>query len=455
MKQDEECTARAKEAAFRQVEIQQGGNEKLLNHTQSPLGGFISIKVAAVFALMLTMLGANPAVAQESGEDGLAMIYHVYNKGEYLGAVSDPEPIKQIVEEKIADQKQAFEALRLDTSEEFSVVPEQVFEPAVKDEQAVAEVLSEQLAVEAVAFALVVDGKETVYLKDKTDYDAVLDRVKSSFVSAEEMKRWEQEKGLEELPELAPGETRILDLFISAKISGLTKQVAPEKVMTVDEAVDHLLNETKVDVVAKKQRKIGKAISHGKKEQSSENLYIGETKVSQNGKDGKRELTYAITETNGKQSGRTEIGNEVTAEPVEEIKLIGTKQLPSVGTGVFIWPAQGGYISSKQGMRWGAMHKGIDIARPSGFDIKAADHGIVRAAGADGSFGNRVIIDHQNGYETIYAHLASIDVKPGQVVQKGAKIGVMGTTGRSTGIHLHFEISLNGALKNPLDYISQ
>ena len=137
----------------------------------------------------------------------------------------------------------------------------------------------------------------------------------------------------------------------------------------------------------------------------------------------------------------------------QELVLKGAKAVPSVGTGNFAWPAQGGYISSEKGPRWGREHKGIDIAQPDDFDILAADHGVVKAAGADGTFGNRVIIDHGNGYETIYAHLESIDVNVGDKLLQGTTIGVMGTTGRSTGIHLHFEISKNGAVQNPLDYV--
>lgn len=433
----------------------QGGNEKLQKNTHIPHRGFQSIKIAVAFVLSFTVIQASPVFAKESEADGLGTIYHIYNAGEYLGAVSNPEPVQTLVEEKVAAKEQDFEKLRIGASKDFTIVPEQVFEPTVKEEQTIIDALDENLELEAISFALVLDEEQTVYLSNKEDYEEVLHRIKATFVSEEEMAVWEKEREMEQLPELQPGETRILELYIAPKVSGLTKRIAPEKVMTVDEAVDYLLDEKQVEVIVKKQRKINKAIKHEKITQTSADLYVGESKVNQQGKDGNRELTYAITETNGKQSGRTEIGNDVTQEAVNEIVLNGTKPLPSVGTGVFAWPAVGGYISSEQGMRWGRMHKGIDIARPSDFTIKAADHGIVRAAGADGSFGNRVIVDHQNGYETIYAHLASIDVQPGQVVQKGSKLGIMGTTGRSTGIHLHFEISKNGVLKNPLHYISQ
>jgi murein DD-endopeptidase MepM/ murein hydrolase activator NlpD len=98
------------------------------------------------------------------------------------------------------------------------------------------------------------------------------------------------------------------------------------------------------------------------------------------------------------------------------------------------------------------MHKGIDIARPSDRSILAADNGTVVFAGEDGGYGNKVVIDHNNGMRTLYAHLSSIDVSVGQTVQKGSKIGIMGSTGNSTGIHLHFEVYQNNKLQNPLNY---
>ena len=165
-------------------------------------------------------------------------------------------------------------------------------------------------------------------------------------------------------------------------------------------------------------------------------------------------VSYTIREENGQQLERVAGEEEVLKEPVEEIVLKGTKELPTVGTGEFAWPAEGGYISSGRGQRWGRMHNGIDIAQPDELTIKSADHGIVKAAGAAGTFGNRVVVDHQNGYETIYAHLSSIDVRVGDKVPKGTKLGNMGSTGRSTGLHLHLEISLNGVTQNPLNYIS-
>ncbi|HYK74232.1 MAG TPA: M23 family metallopeptidase, partial [Pseudoneobacillus sp.] len=123
------------------------------------------------------------------------------------------------------------------------------------------------------------------------------------------------------------------------------------------------------------------------------------------------------------------------------------------GDGSFVLPTVGGYISSNMGYRWNKMHKGIDIARPSNRTIKTVDNGVVVFAGWDGGYGNKIIVDHQNGYRTVYAHLSSIEVNVGQTVPKGSQIGVMGSTGDSTGTHLHFEVYRNGALVNPLKYL--
>lgn len=121
-----------------------------------------------------------------------------------------------------------------------------------------------------------------------------------------------------------------------------------------------------------------------------------------------------------------------------------------VASGNFVWPA-GGNITQR--FVW--YHKGIDIANSAGPNILAADAGTVVMAGwPDGyGYGNRVLIDHGNGYKTLYGHLSQIYVVPGQTVARGAAIGKMGSSGRSTGEHLHFEIIQGGTYLNPLNIL--
>jgi murein DD-endopeptidase MepM/ murein hydrolase activator NlpD len=119
------------------------------------------------------------------------------------------------------------------------------------------------------------------------------------------------------------------------------------------------------------------------------------------------------------------------------------------GSGRFAWPTQG--LLTQQ--FWSG-HSGIDIANRTGTPILAADAGYVVMAGRDTwGYGNQVVIDHGNGYLTRYAHLNTILVKAGQAVKKNQKIGTMGSTGRSTGPHLHFEVIYNGVCRNPLGFL--
>jgi len=127
-------------------------------------------------------------------------------------------------------------------------------------------------------------------------------------------------------------------------------------------------------------------------------------------------------------------------------------QIPGagLGTGQFVWPTSG---RISQGYSW--YHKAIDIANKNAPDILAADGGKVVLAGwvPPMAYGNHVIIDHGNGFATLYAHMSRIYVSAGQKVARGQAIGKMGSTGRSTGTHLHFEIRRNGAAQNPLNFL--
>lgn len=121
-----------------------------------------------------------------------------------------------------------------------------------------------------------------------------------------------------------------------------------------------------------------------------------------------------------------------------------------VGTGQFAWPV-GGRIT-----QWyKSWHRAIDIADRSMPDVAAADSGTVMVAGwpSPWAYGNRVMIDHGNGYVTLYAHLNKIYVSAGQKVSRGQVLGQMGSTGRSTGPHLHFEIRKGGVMMDPMAYL--
>jgi len=146
---------------------------------------------------------------------------------------------------------------------------------------------------------------------------------------------------------------------------------------------------------------------------------------------------------------------EVKSKPAPTQYLASEKQniaVSELGSAQFIWPASG---DLSQYFAW--YHPAIDISNLGGGPIRASDSGTVTVAGfVDNSgYGNRVVVDHGNGYTTLYAHLSANYVVPGQRVGKGEVIGAMGSTGRSSGVHVHLEIRKNGTALNPLSILGQ
>jgi murein DD-endopeptidase MepM/ murein hydrolase activator NlpD len=117
-----------------------------------------------------------------------------------------------------------------------------------------------------------------------------------------------------------------------------------------------------------------------------------------------------------------------------------------------IWPCDGVVVSGF-GMRWGRMHEGIDIGCAYGTPNRAAATGTVIYAGWLGGYGNLVVVDHGNGLSTAYAHASSILVSVGQSVSQGQTVSLVGSTGNSSGPHLHFEVRVNGVAADPLSYL--
>ncbi|MDD6807092.1 MAG: M23 family metallopeptidase [Oscillospiraceae bacterium] len=205
---------------------------------------------------------------------------------------------------------------------------------------------------------------------------------------------------------------------------------------------------------------------------NSSNLYKGTTRVTQKGVKGLDQVTNLVTYVDGVKVSSEEINRVTLRNPVDEVIAVGTKKVSYGGSytsstyikgqGSLIWPAVGCYtVSSPYGWRtlYGRsnFHSGIDLTGGGarGRSVVAAKSGTVTSAGWNGSYGYCVIINHGNGMSTLYAHMlsGSICVKPGQYVSGGSAIGKVGSTGNSTGPHLHFEVRINGTRVNPAPYI--
>lgn len=143
----------------------------------------------------------------------------------------------------------------------------------------------------------------------------------------------------------------------------------------------------------------------------------------------------------------------------DEVVSYGEKATPEAKTGELYWPVPGHHrITSPFGYRihpilkYRKLHTGVDIGAPNGTPVVSAASGTVIASRFMSGYGNCIMIDH-GGKVTVYAHLSSRAVSPGQSVSAGETIGYVGSTGMSTGAHLHFEVRVNGAVQNPLNYL--
>ena len=193
--------------------------------------------------------------------------------------------------------------------------------------------------------------------------------------------------------------------------------------------------------------------------------------------DRMKEMNAVISDLEGQKSGLEDQLDEYAAAIDEfEAKIqaeaaaaakknnSSSSQSPSYSggspnAGGWVWPCPGFYyISSYVGPRWGRTHNGLDIAGGSiyGKPIVAARAGTVIDAGWNsGGYGNYVMINHGDGFITIYGHMSSVAAYNGQSVSAGQVIGYVGNSGRSTGPHLHFEVRLNGSVEDPLNYVSR
>ena len=174
----------------------------------------------------------------------------------------------------------------------------------------------------------------------------------------------------------------------------------------------------------------------------------GKRVTSVAGVDGEKQITADVTYVDGKETDREILLEEVLSEPVTEVIKIGTRK-KGVATGTYIIPFNGArtYRGSYD------FHTGIDFAGASGSAIVASDGGTVSWAGWKGNYGYLVIIDHGDGVQTYYAHCSKLLVTEGELVSQGDTIARVGSTGRSTGPHCHFEVRIDGTAVNPAIYL--
>lgn len=222
-------------------------------------------------------------------------------------------------------------------------------------------------------------------------------------------------------------------------------------------------NEVKLGYLIIKNETVEEAVPYTIKYIESDKYIEGTQKIETLGKNGLRNATYAVSYKDGVEVGRKLVEEEILKPAEARIIYKGTRipteeELETIATGTFIIPYDN-YLSSSYGIRnvkeFGTreFHNAWDIPGPYGSDILASDGGVVSQVAYSSGYGRHVIIDHENGYETVYAHLSKAVVNVGDRVGQGDVIGKMGSTGRVTGVHVHFEIRKDGVSVDPEEFI--
>lgn len=340
----------------------------------------------------------------------------------------------------------------------------------------------------ATAYAIYVDGRRTVTVDSEQTAEEVLSALRDKYVEPEKADEYDkvyygQKIKIKQIDTtlgrlmnrnnairiLDKGESQVrYTVQLGDTVKSITDNFAMKERLfyelnpelnkeegTIEEGakVSVVYKTPKITVITEKTLTYDEKTGYKTKRVKTKELYRGDTKVQTKGKHGKKQITAAVTEENGKEVKREVLKEKVVKEPVTKVVLVGTKERPStVGTGNLINPCPAGYQSSGFGYRWGRLHRGVDLACAAGNSIYAADGGTVVTASFNYSYGYYVKINHQNGMVTTYAHCSRLLVSVGDKVHRGQNIALVGNTGNSTGAHCHFEVEVNGSLKNPRSY---
>ncbi|MED1726159.1 M23 family metallopeptidase [Brevibacillus parabrevis] len=493
-----EWTAKLQERSERIVRDCSDLAKRAMKRTSSYIQEHKKQTLSIAAGLVVTV--AAGASAQYYYTSNVTSVYHVIVNGQEIGVVNDPKVIHDWTTAKLEEEK-AKKGLNLTLADYVTFQEEREFK-ASYDNDAAVKALASIADIKVQAVKLIIDGKVVGYLPDQESADKVLADVKQKYsgvpaltgkqaavaaasmseVKANPVKEVTFKENVELQTEpvaaaqILPAE-KVEELLVKgsfkdlkhtvvegdcigciAKKYGITSKdiyannpgITENTLLQLGQEINVTAIRPLVTVRVKEEVSQQEMIAFSTQINNNEKLPKGETKVIQEGKNGTKLVHYEVVKENGQVVDRKVIKQDVVAQPVAKIMERGTKVIPSRGTGRLSWPASG-YVSSGFGSRWGRLHKGIDIAGQG--SVMAADNGRVKFAGWDGDYGKAIIIDHGNGMETLYGHLSTISVKVGDVVEQGKKIGVKGSTGDSTGVHLHFEVHQNGRVQNPIRYL--
>lgn len=372
--------------------------------------------------------------------------YVVRLDGREVGLVRETDEVNQFMEE-LMEQCSALYGMEVFPQQEITLTRELRWGEEA-DSQETCEGLRQQIRLFTEAAMVVVDGNPVVPVSSEEEIDSIINFLALAYVEQDENVKLLEVK-LEEDIYCQSCTVDPEDVYTAEAVEDLLlKRDLPEEQLYASRALyparsgrdeiwpaeQPLQKEApeipEVHVTTVEETIVEEAIPFPTTYVDNSSMFIGESREIKPGVNGVKECTYRITRVNGKVTDKELISDRVIVEPVARVVERGTARR-------FVWPvASGGRITQYYK---GSAHRGIDIAAPSGTAILAADSGVVVISAYGWPMGNYIVIRH-SGYWTVYLHNSRNIVSAGQQVSRGQTIAYVGSTGYSTGPHLHFEI---------------
>ena len=405
-------------------------------------------------------------------------VYAVFLNGEKAGTVKSAKEVDAFVSDLTAQCADLY-GMALEPGCKIELVKE--FDPGKKDNPGLVEAnIRQNITFETEAYLLTVNGEPLAYLKEEEDLQTIVGRLKSIYGHLGGGSRLLSLNVTDELA-LVPSLVRPGDIFKPEDVVEMVTEgsnnsspmpasfaksdparlslgsrklytssnaasdstnltfLSPSEMITREDP--YLNNSNNIHVETVEEMVVSEQIPFETEIEYEEEMWIVQKEVATEGEPGEREIVYHVTKENGLEKTREKISERVIQEPVSQVELHGTAKVPSMGSGQFIWPVEGGGEVTP-GRGFSNFHTGIDIHTATGTDILAADSGVVWFAGRGGSQGNYLIVYH-GSFWTLYLHNTENLVTEGTAVEQGDVIAKAGSTGRSTGPHLHFEVRLD------------
>lgn len=368
-------------------------------------------------------------------------VYSISVDGKEVGAVSSKEELSRLLDTVDKELTVILDGeYDSDSPLENVKIVKGLAASGEESEEEIRDAIIESVDGVSKLYTVYVDGEPAGAMESEEEVQAILDNIKSEY-SPENAESTEFVENIQVVNECVNEEK----LSISAE--ELSRRLDPE-----NENSEYHLSVKSTAIVT-----YSDVVKYSTVTNEDDTMYEGDSEIIVEGVDGFSDFTALRTYINGKKDHDVIIAQDTITEPVTEVITVGTAERPSTESyGEFIFPTDG-ILTSEFGGRSVAVgssqHKGIDIGGSMGQDILAADGGEVILAEWYSGYGNYIQIKHDDGTVTAYGHCSELFVEQGDRVFRGQVIAAMGETGVASGVHLHFEVIINGEHVNPLNYL--